>query len=236
MTILQTNDFHGLLSEPMARQIRALKDAEDALYFDCGDCIKTGNLGIPLRREVAWDRLTLAGCDGSVLGNRETHVLTSAFEAKVNGASQPIFCANLRSKAGQPSFVSPSKIIEKDELRIGIFGVMVAMVTERMATKKASAYIWDDPHEVAKQEVAALRPQCDVLIALTHIGHRQDILLAEKCPEIDVILGGHSHTVLQKPDLIGKTQIFQAGSHGRFVGRYEFSGTKLRESQLIALA
>lgn len=235
MTILQTNDFHGLLSEPMARQIRALKDAEDALYFDCGDCIKTGNLGVPLRREVAWERLALAGCDGSVLGNRETHVLTSAFEAKVNGAEHAIYCANLQAKSGQIPFLSTSAIIEKEGLRIGVFGVMVAMVTKRMATRSASAYLWEDPIASAKVEVERLRPNCDLLLALTHIGHRQDIQLAEKCPEVDIILGGHSHTILQQPDLIGKTHIFQAGSHGRFVGRYRFDGTELRQAELIAL-
>lgn len=235
MTILQTNDFHGLLSEPMVRQIRALKEKDDALYFDCGDCIKTGNLGVPLRKEVAWERLALAGCDGSVLGNRETHVLTSAFEAKVNGAQHAIFCANLVAKNGALPFICNSRIIEKDGIRIGVFGVMVAMVTKRMATQSASAFLWNDPLVIAKNEVEKLRPSCDLLIALTHIGHRQDLILAEKCPEIDVILGAHSHTILQQPDLVGTTRIFQAGSHGRFVGRYEFDGTEFVRAELIPL-
>lgn len=221
ITILQTNDFHGRLTEEMALRIRAMKEADDALYFDCGDVIKTGNLGIPLKREVAWARLAMAGCDAGVPGNRESHVVSSVLEAKLDGAQHPLLCANMRAKNGKlPGSIRESMIIEKSGLRIGVFGVMVPMVTEKMATQAASAYLWDQPIATAKRVIASL--EVDKIIALTHIGNRQDHALAEACPGIDLIFGGHSHTVLELPDRVGKTLIFQAGSHGRFVGRYLF--------------
>ena len=112
-------------------------------------------------------------------------------------------------------------LIEVNGLKVGVFGVMVAMVTERMATKVASQFLWDDPLKSAQQQAKQLRDHVDCLIALTHIGFKKDVELAKQCPEIDIILGGHSHTVLEKPEMIGKTAICQTGSHGRFAGIYK---------------
>jgi 2',3'-cyclic-nucleotide 2'-phosphodiesterase (5'-nucleotidase family) len=50
--------------------------------------------------------------------------------------------------------------------------------------------------------VARLRPEADLLIALTHLGIQRDRLLAEACPELDVILGGHSHTPTETPERV----------------------------------
>jgi 2',3'-cyclic-nucleotide 2'-phosphodiesterase (5'-nucleotidase family) len=107
--------------------------------------------------------------------------------------------------------------------KVGIIGVMVPMVTERMATKAASVYLWDPPVQTACALAEELRLEVDLLICLTHIGHRQDLELAEKCPSIDVILGGHSHTVLAEPILVGKVAVCQGGSHNRFAGVYEWT-------------
>ena len=102
---------------------------------------------------------------------------------------------------------------------------MVAMVTERMRTQAASAYLWDDPIQTAIDQAELLRPQVDLLIALTHIGVREDERLASKTTLYDLILGGHSHTVLDSPRVIDGTPILQTGSHGRFAGIYEWSPT-----------
>jgi 5'-nucleotidase len=237
ITILQTNDFHGKLTVEVAERIRALKDESDALYFDCGDAIKTGNLGVPLKREVAWERLALAGCDAGVPGNRESHVLSSVLEAKLEGAQHPLLCANMAAKNGRmPAGIQPNLILEKGGLRLGVFGVMVPMVTSKMATQAASAYLWTSPIAAAREQVVELRPQVDRVIALTHIGVGQDRALAEACPEIALIFGGHSHSVLAEPERVGDTLIFQAGSHGRFLGRYRFDDhLQLLGAELLAL-
>jgi 2',3'-cyclic-nucleotide 2'-phosphodiesterase (5'-nucleotidase family) len=111
----------------------------------------------------------------------------------------------------------------------------VPMVTERMASRHASAYIWDPPIPVAATLAEALRPKVDCLIALTHIGHRQDLELASSCPLFDLILGGHSHTVLEEPVRVGDTFVCQGGSHGRFIGKYRWSGKGSLEGGLIGL-
>lgn len=288
LTILHTNDFHGKLTEEKAEFIRRQKEAnEPCLYLDSGDCIKAGNLAIPLKPDPAWTLLAKAGCDAGTLGNRETHVLEPAFRAKLAGAQHPLVVANLRCKGGRRdsgtegqrdegtegqgdvglSDVVPTHrlidspahtlanapsphptissshhplpralIIEKGGVRVGVIGVMVPMVTARMKTAFASAFLWDPPIPEAAALAVELRPQVDLLIALTHIGYREDVKLAQACPELDLILGGHSHTTLDRPERIGNCWIGQGGSHGRFVGRYVWeSGVGIVRQELILL-
>lgn len=225
LTILHTNDFHGRLTPERVAFIQSHRREND-LYVDCGDAIKAGNLAIPLRPEMAWERLAEAGCDVSTLGNRESHPLESAFEAKLRGIRHPVVVANLRHKKNGLVF-PPSIALERNGLRIGVLGVMVPIVTERMATQSASAYLWDPPIPTAIAEAQRLRGQVDLVIALTHIGYAQDRQLAEACPEIDLILGGHSHTVLSSPERHGHAWVAQTGSHGRFLGRYVWDGESL---------
>jgi 2',3'-cyclic-nucleotide 2'-phosphodiesterase (5'-nucleotidase family) len=225
LSILHTNDLHGSLDDVREAALSRLRVDAD-LYFDTGDAIKSGNLGIPLRPEPVWERFARLGLSVFVIGNRETHVIEAGFNAKLAGAGQPILCANLRLKSGQrplPAHV----ILDAKGIRVGVFGVSVAMVTERMAARVASAYIWDPPLEIAAECAAAMKPNVDVLIGLTHIGHRMDVKLAESVPGIDILLTGHSHTVLESPIRVGQTWICQGGSHGRFAGLYRWSDGEL---------
>jgi len=235
LTILHTNDFHGRLDAERADAIRERKESSGAVYFDSGDCIKAGNLAVPLKPEAAWPLLARAGCDAGTIGNRESHVLESGLQAKLAGHEHPIVCANMRTKDGRLVFPEVH-FLEKQGVRIGIVGVMVPIVTARMASRHASAYLWEAPIPAAKVQAEAIRTQVDCLIAITHIGHRQDLELAEICPEFDFILGGHSHTVLDEPVRVGNTFVCQGGSHGRFVGRYVWQGRgRLDDADLIPL-
>ena len=234
LALLHTNDFHGTLTPSKAAFIAQLRRKINDLYFDSGDCIKTGNLGIPLRPEIAWELLAQAGCAASVPGNRESHVLASGFRAKIEGHQHPLICANLRQRDGSRPL--PENItLEENGLSIGIFGVMVPMVTKKMATQAASAFLWDPPIESAQEQVSKLRSNVDCLVALTHIGFKADQHLASACPEIDIILGGHSHTILETPLQVGDTFICQGGSHGKFVGHYEWKGRGKLEGRLVPL-
>jgi len=231
--ILHTNDMHGSLDERRFEKLLALRKSVD-VYFDSGDVIKTGNLGLPMRPEAAWPMLDELSCSASVLGNRETHVLEAAFNAKLAGAKHPILCANLRRKDGTRPLPS-SLVVEFEGIRMGVFGVMVPMVTERMASRVASAFLWDPPIAVADSLIEELRPRVDLLICLSHIGHRQDLELAAKCPSLDIVFGGHSHTVLPHPEKVGNTYVCQGGSHNRFAGVYEWSSAAGLTGGLVEL-
>jgi len=217
---LHSNDFHGTLGGAKLAAMQDLRRDAD-VYVDTGDIIRAGNLGIPLRPEVAWEHLADLDCTVSCLGNRETHVFEAAFRAKTAGVRHPLLCGNMFTRSG--NLVLPaSRIVQFGGQKVGFFSVMVPMVTEKMRTQAASAYLWSQPIAEAQRIAAKLRPQVHLLVALTHIGYRQDQLLAETCPGIDIIFGGHSHTVLESPVLVNKTWIAQGGSHGRFAGVYQW--------------
>ncbi len=221
VTLLHTNDLHGRLTPERAARLATLRDEND-LYFDSGDAILAGNLAYPLRPEPVWPLLEELRCTASVPGNRESHPLAPAFRAKLAGVAHPLLCGNLRLKDGSHPY-SGTMLLEVDGIKIGVAAAMVEMVTSRMKTAVASAYLWDPALPTLRALGEALRPKVDLLIALTHIGHRRDRELAEDGP-FDIILGGHSHTVLMEPERIGRTWICQGGSHGRYVGVYEWQG------------
>ena len=217
---LHTNDFHGKLDERTFDVLKTLR-ADCDFYFDSGDAIRTGNLGIPVSIDPVWALLASLNCSASVLGNRETHPFRMVFDRKIEGKKHPILAGNLHVKEGD-EFLPKSLVLEKDGFRIGVISTMVAMVTPMMKTQVASAFLWSDPIQAAVELAAEMKPSVDLLIALTHIGFKQDQVLAQKCPDIGIIFGGHSHTVLEQPVKENRTWIVQGGSHGRFAGVYEW--------------
>lgn len=211
IALLHTNDAHNRWNEAFIARLRELKVQHNALLLDSGDCIRSGNIGIPLRPESAWEWMRQAGYDAITIGNREFHITAGGFLAKTRGAPCPLLCANIRSKQPDtPLPVQPVGQIEHQGVRVAVLGLTVPMITPRMKTAPLSAYLFDPPIETARQWVPRLRAEADLLIALTHIGVQQDRLLAEACPEIDVILGGHSHTPIHPPEQVNGVWINQS--------------------------
>jgi 2',3'-cyclic-nucleotide 2'-phosphodiesterase (5'-nucleotidase family) len=103
------------------------------------------------------------------------------------------------------------------------------MITERMLVRKVSAYVFDDPLYTADHLAPALRPGFDVLVSLSHIGLTRDRELAARRPEIDLIVGGHTHALLESGEKIGRTTIVQAGWFGKYFGttKIELDGREL---------
>lgn len=219
-TLIHTNDLHGRLSPAKLPSLLDLRGGAD-FYFDSGDCVKSGNLTLPIFPDDCWPLLEAACCDAICPGNRESHPFVAGKNGKLSGNNSLMLCANWKTRAGELVFPT-SHIFERSGVTVGVFGVMVAMVTPRMKTQLASAYLWDPPLEAAVAVARELRSQCDVVIALTHIGLTQDRQLASMTTDIDLILGAHSHSVLVEPEIAEGTPICQGGSHARFVGRYVF--------------
>ena len=236
MRILHTNDFHGTLDDAKQAVLAGFRKDAD-LYFDCGDCIKAGNLALPMRPEPVWPRLADLHCTASVIGNRESHPLEAAFRAKIEGAKHPLLCGNMHRRSNGEEVLPRSMLLEVGGFKVGVLAVMVPMVTSRVATRLASQFLWDEPITTAIKLAGELRDHVDCLIALTHIGFRKDVELASKCPELDLILGGHSHTLLKEPEMVGRVAICQTGSHGRFCGIYDWrADSGLSSYELKSLA
>ena len=235
LTILHTNDLHGKLSDRAAERIaREKSTAEYCLLLDGGDAIASGNIYYRPGGEPILARMSELGYDAIAMGNREFHFLGPGLKSKVKLARFPILCANLHSELELGQLVLPSVVFEVG-MKVGVFGLTVPMITKRMMVSKLSPFWFEDPVETARDLVPGLKNQVDLLIALTHVGLKADMELAQSVPGIDIIVGGHTHAVLDKPVVVGETSIVQAGAWGRYLGRVDVSGTRI-SGKLINLA
>lgn len=235
ITIFHTNDFHNKLTPEQAERLRELKaSVPDSILIDCGDAIWSGNVYFRPGGEPILKLMNRAGYDAMCMGNREFHFLETGLKRKIGWAEFPVLCANIRptDHAGLP--VTSHVELVRGGLKVIIFGLTVPMITERMLSKKISAYVFDDPIETASKIVPKLRKEADLLVALTHIGLKDDRLLAEAASGIDLIVGGHTHVVLDQPEMVGGTAIVQAGWFGRCVGRVEIEPGEVK-GELLCL-
>jgi len=228
LTILHTNDFHNILEPRQAALISALlkSSGPDTLLVDAGDAISAGNVGVRMGGEPILTTMSELGYAAMAMGNREFHIAEAVLRHKIANASFPVLCANMRfqeSGRGKLPTQANTIVTTSGGIRIGIFGVTVPMVTQRMAARVVSAFVFDDPLKSAKVQVDQLRSQVDVLIMLSHAGFKTDLNIASELDGLDLIIGGHSHAVLKEPDLSMGVPVVQAGSHGRFVGRVRLS-------------
>ncbi len=241
--ILHTNDFHNHFSEQQAAFVRREKDAlTDVLLLDAGDAVSAGNVGVRPGGEPILTRMSETGYDAMTLGNREFHVADALLRLKIGKAAFPILCANIRWREdrGEELALAPHILqTTPSGLRVGVFGLTMPMVTPRMAARVVSAFLFDDPVATARRQIERLRPQVDVLVALTHIGLREDEKLARACPEVDLIVGGHSHVVLNRPAEVSGVPLVQGGWYGHYLGHVtlEVDGSRVRvtSGRLISL-
>jgi 5'-nucleotidase len=120
--------------------------------------------------------------------------------------------------------VKPYVVLEKGGVKIGIFGLMGRDAAEK--SPFASPVKFGDPIGISKEMVKVLREKekVDMVICLSHSGvindksRSEDEILAKEVQGIDVIVGGHSHTRLEKPIVINSTLVVQASSYGKCVG------------------
>ncbi len=225
LVILHTNDLHNRLREERATRLREIVEREreqnPCLLLDAGDAVGAGNVTFNPAGEPILDLLSDLGYNAMVMGNREFHFTEMGFNAKLSRARFPVLCANVRARGDARLPVQPYLLLDSPVGKVGIIGLSVPMITERMLSQHVSAYVFDDPITRGCELAEELRPRVDLLIALTHIGLTKDVQLAKTCPSIDLIIGGHSHSLLEQPLREGHVTIAQAGAHARWVGRLE---------------
>jgi 2',3'-cyclic-nucleotide 2'-phosphodiesterase (5'-nucleotidase family) len=227
--ILHTNDLHSVFeSMPRIRSFferyQREQPQERLLRFDIGDHMDRmrpeteGTMGA-----ANVDVMNATGYDAAVPGNNEGLTLSPEALETLYGhrAAFPTVVANLRpsdaeSGSATASWIRPRLVFERDGVRIGVFGLTAAYPLFY------SELGWDalDPFAAAKEQVARLRGEdrADVVIALSHLGIRDDRRLAETVPGIDLVLGGHTHHVIEQLERIGDTYIGAAGKFGSHVG------------------
>jgi 5'-nucleotidase/UDP-sugar diphosphatase len=211
------------------------------LVLDGGDFLM-GSLFHMLAREEAMELRLMKdmGYDVLTLGNHEFDLrpkgLARILRSAAAGGGMPamVFSNAVFSKESDrddaleevfnQGMVKPYLVLEKGGMRIGLFGILGKDAAEK--SPFASPLKFGDPIETSREMVKVLREKekVDMVICLSHSGVREaksvseDEALARKVQGIDVIVGGHSHTRLEKPIVIDSTLILQASAYGKCVG------------------
>lgn len=240
IVILHTNDMHGRMTPAAGARLRELRARyPGCLLLDAGDAISAGNLGFRVGGEPMLREMSDIGYDAMTVGNRESHPRREVFPRKLAGAAFPVLCANVTVREGAELPVRPYVELEAGSVKIAVFGVTVPMFTRKQWSAALCDYFFDPPIPAAQRLADELRPQFDVVIALTHIGFKEDLKLAQTGPSVDLIIGGHSHTDLDEPRMENGIPIVQARSHAFFAGVARLSvgdaGARLVEWRKVAL-
>lgn len=134
----------------------------------------------------------------------------------------PILAANVKKDDGS-GLLDAYVILEVGGLSIGVFGLATPETTSKTNPNNIKGLIFTDPTEAARQVVEALQDETDIIIALTHLGMDgssidTSIKLAETVEGIDLIVDGHSHTVLEQGNRVRSTLIVSTGEYGQSLG------------------
>jgi 2',3'-cyclic-nucleotide 2'-phosphodiesterase (5'-nucleotidase family) len=225
--LLHTNDLHSRLEQyaKIAARIaeaRSRHGADRVLVLDVGDHMDR------MRKEtegtggrVNIDLLNAAAVDAVTLGNNEglSWTMDTLDELFGGHARFPVVCANMvRLSDGQrPAWMKPSVLVEKGGITFGITGATAAFYE----FYRELGWRMLDPVEAVAGQVRGLRSRADIVVVLSHLGLSLDRRLAEEIDGIDLILGGHTHHLLEEPLVVGKTVILATGKFGDWLGRVE---------------
>jgi 2',3'-cyclic-nucleotide 2'-phosphodiesterase (5'-nucleotidase family) len=255
ITILHTNDMHANFlprealwvkrsPKPLVGGFNELAFAIDSirkirtatLVLDAGD-LMTGN---PITDRVykgaeggaLVEMMDLIGYEGMTPGNHDFDISHASFLKLVAIANFPVVSANLiDEKSGQPVTRSPYVILQENGLKIGIFGLMSTDFYNLVSRNSTKGIKLLPPIPTAEKYIELLRPQTDLVIAITHQGVRDDSILAVNVQGLDVIIGGHSHTRLKKPKFINGVIIAQTGSDCENLGVLDLTVDHKRVTQ-----
>ena len=241
-TILHSNDMHGdffaevsgqkgellgglALLSGYINKVRA--EEENVLYVISGDMVQGSIVDTEFKGISTIEIMNYLSPDIVSLGNHEfdyglPHLL---FLEKM--ANFPIVNANLYIKTYHKRLMKPYYIIKKSGFDILFTGIITEKVMDAIALDKlvgSFINLEEASEEVGKISNTYKNDDIDLTILLTHIGFESDIALAKMLkPEwgVDIIIGGHSHTILEKPEKVNNILIAQAGTGTNQIGRFD---------------
>lgn len=252
IVILHTNDTHSrieplpkesgnrnaglggiLRREALFNQYR--QKEENLLIFDSGDFSQGTPYYNLYKGEVEAKFMSKLGYDAVTIGNHEFDYGLENMARLFQEANFSVVCANYDfSKTLLKDLVTPYVVLERGGVKIGVFGLGAAL-EGLVQAKNYVGVDYLDPIKTANRVVKQLKEQekCDLVICLSHLGLYasskypvSDEVLARETKDIDLILGGHSHTFMKEPKVYlnsegGNVIISQTGKSGFYVGKIE---------------
>ena len=254
LTILHTNDVHSHIdpfpmSDPRnpnmggvsrrAALIECIRQENpNVLLLDAGDIFQGTPYFNYYGGELEFKLMSMMKYDASTLGNHDFDNGIEGLYAQMPHAKFEFISSNYDFKnTVMDGFVKPYKIYHKNGIKVGVFGLGIELdgLVDPQMFKET---IYHNPVEIAQDMVRILKKErkCDLVICLSHLGYKyskedqdkiSDLKLAELTTDIDLIIGGHTHTFLDKPTIVknadGKEVLVnQVGCYGINLGRIDF--------------
>lgn len=253
ITILHTNDVHSHIDPfpatdarnpnmagvarraTIIEQIRA--ETGNVLLLDAGDVFQGTPYFNYYGGELEFKLMSMMKYDLCTLGNHDFDNGMDGFYSQKHHADFDFVSANYDFKNTiLDGIIKPYKIFNKNGIKVGVFGLGVELygLVDKRLYKET---VYNNPIEISQQMTAILKAKkCDLIICLSHIGYQykndpdkiSDLKLAAATKDIDLIIGGHTHTFLDKPTIVknldGKNVLVnQVGCYGINVGRIDFT-------------
>ena len=253
LTILHTNDVHSYIdpfppTHPknpnmggVARRAALIetirKENPNVLLLDAGDIFQGTPYFNYYGGELEFKLMSMMKYDIATIGNHDFDNSIEGLYNQLPNASFEFVNANYDFKNTiMDGHVKPYKIVYKDGIKVGVFGIGIEL--EGLVDKKNyKETVYHDPVSVSQDMARILKQEekCDLVICLSHIGYQyknepdkiSDVRLATLTKDIDLIIGGHTHTFLEKPTILknadGKDVLVnQVGCYGVNLGRIDF--------------
>lgn len=254
LTILHTNDVHSHIDPfPMsdtrnpnmggvARRSALIESIRqenpNVLLLDAGDIFQGTPYFNYYGGELEFKLMSMMKYDASTIGNHDFDNGIEGLYAQMPHAKFEFISSNYDFKNTlMDGLVKPYKIYHKNGIKVGVFGLGIELkgLVDSQMYKET---VYNNPVEIAQDMVRILKKEqkCDLVICLSHLGYRynredqdkiSDLKLAELTSDIDLIIGGHTHTFLDKPTIVknldGKEVLVnQVGCYGINLGRIDF--------------
>ena len=240
LTILHSNDMHGdFTAENIDKALvggvsllsgyvdKVRREIPNTLYCIAGDMFRGSIIDSEFKGMSTIEIMNAIAPDVVTLGTHETDYGIAHLLFLEKCAKFPIINANLYIKSNFARLFKPHQIIEIDGMKILFIGILTEEVMSR-AKNEAVIGSFVDIHQAA-QEVGRIcnaynATDIDLTVLLTHIGFEEDKKLAAELDPawgVDIIIGGHSHTFIEKPEIVNNIAIVQAGTGTDQIGRFD---------------
>ncbi len=248
LTILHTNDTHSQVepTDPNAHNgnlggyvrrmemVNQIRKNENVLLVDAGDFSQGTPYFNLYKGAVEIEAMNRMGYDAITLGNHEFDNPVDSLAKYLSNVQFAVVVSNYDvQNTALKNIVKPYHIVDKDGIKIGIVGTGISL--EGLVSKaNIEGVIYSNPIEAANKYAALLKTQeeCDIVICLSHMGYKyndsskpSDVMLAANSKDIDVIIGGHTHSLVEG-EVINNLDnepviISQMGKSGMQVGKLE---------------